>query len=316
MERFTTEYLLSSAWENMRTGYILRQLDLSRFYFHRHPLYRRWRSEAYRAPLAYIAQEIPDKINIIIPWMLLILPTGALMVGLIGGASAFSTLIALVGFFMLGIGLFVAALGTMLTIGLVTKALGEEHRAGRWDLLMLMPYDRASVVVMRAASMLHPYRPLISMLDLIQTGVAMLLALYINGQADTFDNNLVGICTAFWLPTLFILTWERRQDYALAVGVGVLLGMNDKPHNSLSMALGSGVVSLGLRLIFGLLAVGLAPNANGFGVLLPTVLAGPGMLFMMGVTPIISAALLIVYYLGREALIHVIWRRALGQVWG
>ena len=65
-----------------------------------------------------------------------------------------------------------------------------------------------------------------------------------------------------------------------------------------------------------MVAVGAAPTAHGFWVVLPVSIAGPAMLPMMGVPIVVFVPILIVYYGVRELIIRKFLRDALARATG
>ncbi|MFP4323259.1 MAG: hypothetical protein ACLFTK_12465 [Anaerolineales bacterium] len=295
------------AWESLPTGALLRRLQLSRYIFQRHPLYRRWLQDAYNTRAAYLASEIPDRMAEAIPLVVLVVPLVAFSFGIIFGLSTFLVAVGITAFIFLVAALLVAYLGPIMTTGLAAGALATERTTGRWDVLMMIPYERAGVMMMRVASRLEPYRPIMATLEILQSLAGMLIALVLSTRPSAINTNLLGICFITAPLVIVILMWERRQDYALSIALGVYGGLKLSAQDPFRLALGSGAALVTGRAIIGLLAVGLAVNAHGVWLVLPVMIGGPGLLLMLGTPWYTALGLLALYYGGREWAIRRAW---------
>jgi hypothetical protein len=300
--------------DTLSTRRVLHDLTIIRMRFHSHPLYRRWSHSAYDSRLAYWAEEIPDQVSRILPTFFFVSPFLAMLVGILFGLDTLETVFEIVSIIFLILMLIVAAMGPVLAAGIAAGALAHERVAGRWDILMLIPNDRMSVVLMRISTMLFPYRPLVATLDILQTLSAILLVMVLNTQSLRGDASTLGACFLFFVPSLFLLTWERRQDYAFSVVMGSYSGIVQQPDKALGWALGGSVLMLGIRGLVGMLAVGLSPTTNGLSAALPAFVAGPGVLPMLGVHLDVTLVLLVLYYGAREIAITLLWRKSVERV--
>jgi hypothetical protein len=264
--------------------------------------------------MAYWAEEIPDQVSRILPTFFFVSPFLAMLVGILFGLDTLETVFEIVGIIFLILMLLVASMGPVLGAGMAAAALAYEREAGRWDILMLIPNDRISVVLMRISTMLFPYRPLVATLDILQTLSAILLVMVLNTQTLHEDASTLGACFLFFVPSLFLLTWERRQDYAFSVVLGSYSGIAQPPERALGWALGGSAMMLGIRGLVGMLAVGLSPTSNGLNAALPAFVAGPGVLPMLGVQLDVTIVLLILYYGAREIAITMLWRKSIERV--
>ncbi len=307
---------LTSTWESLPTGALLRRLQLSRYTFQRHPLYKRWLMEAYSSRTAYFANEIPDRLAEAIPVLLLLVPVLAFLFGVLFGLSTFIMAVGLTAFILLVTGLVIAVLGAMLGAGLAASALLTERASGRWDVLMMIPYERAGVMMMRVASRLEPYRPIVATLDILQTLGGMLVALVLSTRPMAVNTNLLGICFLAAPLVVVILMWERRQDYALSVAWGVYGGLFFGQQDPFRLALGGGAWLLMGRALAGMLAVGLAVNAHGIWLLLPVLVGGPGLLLMLGTPWYVVLGLLGAYYGLREWMLARAWEQVQAHLHG
>jgi hypothetical protein len=172
--------------------------------------------------------------------------------------------------------------------------------------------------MMRISTMLFPYRPLITMLDVLQTLAALCLAIGLNAGTMSEENasQMMGACFLYLLPSMFILTWERRQDYAMSVALGAFAGIHPKESHALGWALGGSSSMVMLRAFIALVALALSPLRNGFGTFLPAFVAGPAMLPMLGVPLQLTLILWAGYYGLREILLIVLWRVTVRRVEG
>jgi hypothetical protein len=311
-----TQRILYARWENSATGGLIMQLNRSRMNFRQHPLYRRWSDAAYDHRFAYLAETVPGQVAQALPVILIFGPFLPFLVVIIFGASVFKAFLVALAIFLVALALLIASADSMLATGLTAGSLTLERETGRWELLMLIPDDRMAVVVMRVASMLMPYRPLVGTMDLLQTVFAFVTALILSGRATEADSNLLGLCMLFFVPSLILLGWERQQDFALGVSLGVFAGLMQKEKLALALSLSSGGGIVFVRLVVAMIAVGVAPTAHGFWVVLPVCIAGPAMLPMMG-TPILAfVPILLVYYVGREWVIRYLLRGGLRRATG
>lgn len=311
-----TVNLLSESWERSATGQVTRELRQSRIRFYRHPLYIRWTRDAFGSRLALLADAIPDWLVNIVPTLMVFLPVTALVIAILFGVQTFTAVMSIFALMVVGLAVGVGTVGTPITAGVAAAALVGEQRSGRWEMIMMMPYDRTHVMVMRLSSMIYPYRTLITSIDLLQTFFALVVAMYLSGSASSTDSILVGTCVIFAVPSLILLSWERRQDFALSVAIGAWAGLFGREQSTkIAVTTGTGLILVS-RAIIGLLAIGFAPNAHGFALMLPIFIAGPAMLPMMGIALEWAIPLLLLYYGGREIAIHRVWRRSLNQVWG
>ena len=70
----------------------------------------------------------------------------------------------------------------------------------------------------------------------MQTVAAFVAALILSGRATETDSNLLGLCMLFFLPSLLLLGWERQQDFALSVSIGVFAGLMQRDRLALGLA--------------------------------------------------------------------------------
>jgi hypothetical protein len=308
--------ILYTSWENSATGALIVQLNRSRMNFRQHPLYRRWSDAAYDHRFAYLAETVPGHVAQLLPVALIFGPMLPFVVVVLFGTSAFKAFLVALAILLVTLALLIASADAMLAAGLTAGSLSLERESGRWQLLMLIPDDRMAVVMMRVASMLMPYRPLVGTMDLLQTVFAFIAALILSGRATEMDSNLLGLCMLFFLPSLLLLGWERQQDFALSVSLGVFAGLIRNERLALGLALSSGTGVIFVRLVVGMIAVGVAPTAHGFWVVLPVSIAGPAMLPMMGIPIPAFVPILLVYYGGREFVIRRLLREGLLRATG
>lgn len=293
-----------AGWQHSATGGLIVQLNRSRMNFRQHPLFRRWSDAAYDHRLAYLAEALPGHVAQTLPIVLIFGPFLPFVVVILFGASVFNAFLAAMVIFLVALALLVASADSMLAAGLAAGSLTVEREAGRWELLMLIPDDRMAVVIMRVSSVLMPYRPLVGTMDLLQTVFAFITALILSGRATESDSNLLGLCMLFFIPSLALLGWERQQDFALSVSIGVFAGLMQRDRFALGLALTSGAAVIFMRLVMAIIAVSVAPTAHGFWVVLPVCIAGPAMLPMMGTPPLATVPILLVYYGAREYAIR------------
>jgi len=312
----TAQRVFFSRWEHSATGGLIMQLNRSRMNFRQHPLYRRWSDAAYNHKFAYLAETVPNQVAQALPVTLIFGPFLPFLVVIIFGTSVFKAFLVALAIFLVAFALLIASADSMLASGLTAGSLTVEREAGRWELLMLIPDDRMAVVIMRVASMLMPYRPLVGTMDLLQTVFAFVAALILSGRATEQDSNLLGLCMLFFLPSLFLLGWERQQDFALGVSLGVFTGLMKKERLALAISLSSGAGIVFVRLMVAMIAVGVAPTAHGFWVALPVCIAGPAMLPMMGTPVLVFIPILLVYYGVREYVIRYLLRDGLRRATG
>lgn len=309
---------LSDQLEQSATGRVMRQLTLARIRFSSHPLYRRWSMQAYEGRLARWAEIIPDLTAQYLPVIFMVAPLSLGIIALLFGTQMFQAVATiLLLLFMVGV-LVVSSAAPMIAAGVAAFALSKEREAGRWELLLLMPYDRAAVLMMRISTMLFPYRPLITTLDILQTIAALLLAVGLNAGSMSDDNasQIMGACFLFILPSLFMLTWERRQDYAASVALGAFAGVHPKESHALGWALGGSSSMVLLRAFIALIALAFSPLRNGLGTFLPAFVAGPAILPMLGVPLSLTVVLWVAYYGLRELFLVTIWKITVRRVEG
>jgi len=304
---------LDWVWEHSPTGTIWRQMLLTRSQFARHPLYRYWNHRAFRTRYATLADLIPDHIAQILPIVVMLTPFVGIFITVIFGTGVFRAFLLTVVFVLLSLVLVLAAVVPLLTAAVAALSLMLEHRAGRWDLLMLIPHERPAVLVMRLSSMLYPYRPLTSTADVLQSLAAISAAVVVNAAAANTDDTLLAACFFFILPSLFLLTWERRQDYALSVAIGGMAGVSRQ--NALGFALGGAALMLATRLMFALLIFSVAGRpSHSFNTIIPLFVGGPAMMPMLGFGLDSAVLLLALYYGLRELLIAALWKTAQEQL--
>lgn len=305
---------LSRTWEASPTGQVIYQLNRARFYFNRHPLYQRWIKESFEARAATWAQEVPDFLLNYIPMTLLIAPFIPLGGVIFFGVSVFTTIIGLMVLIFLVGSLLFASIGNLLTAGLTASTLSHERQSGRWELLMLLPHDRVAILAMRISSRLVPYQAVIGMINLIQSLCTFIVAGALTAGAASMTDNTTAICLLWLLPTLFLLSWERRQDYAFSVTAGLFGVMRQAGQDSWGVAFIIPTLILIGRGLMGLLGVALAANVHGFWAVFPTILGGPAMLPVMGVPMPLAIALLSAYYGLREVVIWQLWQMSLERI--
>ena len=305
---------ISASWESSPTGRIFQQMLLTRVRFYRHPLYRRWSHSAYESRMAYLAEVIPEWLSHIIPLLFLVGPFVALFVAILFGTTVFNFFLLITGIILVTATLILASAGMVSSAALAAFSVVDEREAGRWELLMLLPHDRVSVLIMRISSMLYPYRPLISTLDVLQTLTAFMAAIIINAGSDSLNNDLLGACFIYFIPTLFMLTWERRQDYAISIALGAYAGLTRREQNALGLSLGGSTIMLAIRALIGMLAFGLSSRVNSFGVVLPVFIGGPAMMPVVGIPLSYSLLLLVLYYTTREFAITALWRASMRRI--
>ncbi|KAB2904786.1 MAG: hypothetical protein KJ064_18330 [Anaerolineae bacterium] len=295
--------------DTLFTRQMLRQLDIGRNRFHRHPLYRRWSHYAYNNPVARNAERMAEKIAEYGPSLTIIIPLmfglSALLFGKQGFAVAVSVTAAL--FALLSLVVLVGALS--LATGLSAWAVARERLEGRWDLVMLIPKDRATVLWMRVSSMLHPYRPMMVTLEVLQNGLAI-VAVFIVAIGNVDDSRL-GVCLAFFIPALVLISWERYQDYALGVVSGTLMGLQFDDRRAFSLSLAATGFIIALRMAFVMIAYGISTPPGGFETVVPGFIGGVTVLPMVGIP--LWACLVVgsVYVALREAVIALLWRASL-----
>lgn len=297
------------------TNFMLHQIRLARIHANHHPLYRRWSMEAYEGRLAYWAEVIPEHLIQYLPVIFMASPFGALFLAVAFGKATVEAVFGLLALITLILIILIASLGPVLGAGIAALSLVVERQAGRWDLLMMIPRDRMSVLLIRISTIQFPFRPLIGTIDILQTLSAISLAFFLNiGRAE--DTNILSSCFFFLLPSLLVLTWERRQDYALSLAIGAYAGLHYPEDKALGWALSSSGAMVALRGFLAIMALGLSPHPNGWGTVLPAFVAGPAVLPMLGVHLLRVALLWALYYGLREIVIIWLWRASEHRVEG
>lgn len=305
--------LLSVGWRSLSSNKVLRQLDVSYNRFYRHPLYRRWSIHAYEHPMAALAEKLPEKIGEVLTMSIVGIPLLALAVQVLFGSSMFAVLTAMLGAAVLVTVLVVSVLALALGALLAAMSVAQERGAGRWDLIMILPDDRSNLMLMRISSIIYPYRPFLITIEVLQNVIA-LLAVAIVGVAVDNNEQMMSLCLLYFLPSLFVLSWERRQDYALSLMVGGLVGVVYDGRRAFSMALvGTGLL-VSLRMMVVLAAFGAGGTSTEFSAVIPALIGGPALIPMIGVQPWAALGFMLFYYAAREALISAVWRTTIWQM--
>ena len=295
-------------WEHLSSTRLLRKLDVSRSRFYRHPLYRRWSAQAYSHRWAHLAEALPEKISQYTIVILLVVPLLALLIQVLLGEDIFDIFVVLFGVtgFLMAIVMSISGVG--LASSLASMSVAAERSEGRWDLLMMLPNDRASVLLMRIASMLYPYRPLIATFDVLQGAVAFMSVLAVTLAVDMRNDDLISLCFVYILPCIALLIWERRQDNVLSLVTGAFAGLFYGSKNALSMAMiGTGLL-LAFRLMIVLGAFAAMGRSAHLLTLLPALIGGPAMLPVIGLPFWGSIGFIVAYYAVREVIIGVVWQ--------
>jgi hypothetical protein len=273
--------------------------------------------DAFVSRWAAWADQLPELIAQVLPVIFMGGPVLVAILGLAFGQDLFQALLSASFTSYVAALLLVSLLAPLLSAGLAGLSLIQERQAGRWDLMLLMPYDRMALLIMRVSTFLFPYRPLLGLFELLQTLGAVLLIFGLTlVQADATAQPIVGTCFFFLGPCLFLMHWERRQDYALGVAIGTLAGLGRSESQALGWTLGGVGLILGGRAMLGILALAYAP--------LPLSTAGGVAAFAAGLTalPLFSVPWAVVlplwggYFLGRELLIRWLWRATQGLLEG
>lgn len=302
-------FVSNLTFDQLASSHLLRDLRLARPHFYWHPLYRRWSHQAHQTRLAAFSEALPDYLLNVLPTAFFAFPVVVLMIGMVFGMSTFRAVMIVTWILFLVLAVFSAGLGMMAGGGLAAYGLAREQEAGNWEVLMMLPQDRMGLLMMRVSATLFPYHPLITTLEVLQTASGFLAAIILNAKLDSPERDLLGACFVYLIPALAVMTWERRQDHALTVALGIFVGLSRKPQSALGWALGGGALLLALRLMTGLLAFGFSPIASMDGVGLPTLIAGVAILPVVAVSLKVAVPTMLVYYLLREALIFYFWRK-------
>src|SRR5574341_996696 len=102
---------LDTAWHQLRSNWMLRQLDVSYNRFHRNPLYRRWSMKAYDHPAAHHAEAVPEKVTEILTMLIFGIPFGALVIQLLLGREMFMIMAYIIGAVILTLALLLSIAG-------------------------------------------------------------------------------------------------------------------------------------------------------------------------------------------------------------
>lgn len=293
------------------TKRMLNQLDIGRNRFHRHPLYRRWSHYAYNNRIARNAELLSEKIAEYGPSLLVLIPLLFGLSALLFGKDGFAVVVTLTGILFVLVSMVVLVGALSIATGLSAWAVARERLEGRWDLVMLIPKDRSSVLWMRVSSILHPYRPMMITFEILQNALAM-IAVFIVALQNVNDSRL-GICLAFFIPALFFLTWERNQDYALGVVVGAFMGLKFDERRAFSLSLTATGFIIALRMAFVMIAYGISTPPGGFEVVIPGFIGGMTMTPMAGIPLWACAIAGGLYFLVRELAI-ALFRRSVTRL--
>jgi hypothetical protein len=140
--------------------------------------------------------------------------------------------------------------------------------------------------------------------------VLALLSVFIVAIGNADDSRL-GVCLAFILPALVLISWERYQDYALGVAVGTFLGLNFDDRRAFSLSLSATGFILALRMAFVMIAYGISTPPGGFEMVFPGFIGGMTLLPLAGIPLWACAAVGISYVIVREAAIALFCRASL-----
>lgn len=287
--------------DTLMTHQMLSQIDIGRNRFHRHPLYRRWSHYAYNNPIAQYAELLTERFAEYGPALTILLPLMFALAALLFGKDGFTVAFTLTAIVFLAAAVVVILGSLCVAAGLSAYAVARERLEGRWDLIMLIPKDRSSILWMRVSSILNPYRPTMITFEVLQNALAM-LAVFVVSLNDVDDSRL-GICLAFFIPALFLLTWERHQDYALAVAMGAFLGLKYDDRRAFSISLAGVGFILMARAVFVMVAYGISTPPGGMDVIVPSLIGGVTMLPMAGIPLWACAVGGFSYFAAREAAI-------------
>jgi|GEM_PF-5755184 len=299
---------LEERLQKLSTQFILRELMLARVRNSNHPLFRRWSYAAYDGRFVSLAESIPEQLAQILPLTLITAPFLAFIVILLFGTQTLATIATIIGLLLLIAILMVAAGGTFITASLGALAVADEREAGRWELMMILPRKRIDVLMMRISTILFPYRPLVDTLNLLQTIAALMMTFVFIGQVNRSGDDVFGTCVIFLLPTLFLLTMERRQDFALSVAIGSYAGLARNRDTALGWAMSGVVALMAARLMAGMVIFAFAPWERGLFSVFPSVVAGPSVLSLLSASPLTTVLVLMVYYGLRELTLSLLWR--------
>lgn len=295
-------------WENLSSTRLLRKLDVSRSRFYRHPLYRRWSAQAYSHRWAHLAESLPEVLSQYSLALMLVVPLAALFIQVILGATIFNLILTVFGVSGLMLAITTSVAGVGLASALAAISVAQERSEGRWDLLMMLPGDRPSVLLMRIASMLYPYRPLIATVDILQSAIAFLSVIAVTVLVDMNNEELISMCFVYMLPCMILLTWERRQDHVLSLVGGGFTGLFYSSKQALSMAMTSAGLLLAFRVMFVMAAFAAIGRSAYLVTMLPALIGGPAMLPIINLPFWESLGFILVYYTLREVIIGIIWQ--------
>ncbi|NJL96110.1 MAG: hypothetical protein HC915_21460 [Anaerolineae bacterium] len=309
----TLEKLVNLSWHRLASNRLLRQLDVSYNRFYRHTLYRYWSQMDYSTWLARMAEQLPSKIGEGLTLLIVAVPFAALTLQVLFGATIFSTVSTLFGVGTFAAALLVSVAGMSVATVMSAQAIAAERQSGRWDLLMMLPRERSSILLMRLSSILYPYRPLIVTFDILQS-IAALFSVGLVALFWEVDNQLISLCIVYTVPVWLLLSWERRQDYALSMLVGAMAALVSLQRRTLIPAMVGVLLLLAYRLMMTLLAFGVAGFAPHLVMLLPGIIGGPAVLPMVGVPFGWSLVFIGLYFASREGVLLVLWRATLHQM--
>ncbi len=295
--------------DTLFTRQMLRQLDIGRNRFHRHPLYRRWSHYAYNNPVARNSEKASEKIAEYGPSLTIVIPLFFGLAALLFGRQGFTVAVSITAMLFVLVALIVLVGSLGLATGLSAWAVARERLEGRWDLVMLIPKDRATVLWMRVSSMLHPYRPMMVTFEVLQNALA-LISVFIVAIGNADDSRL-GVCLAFILPAIVLISWERYQDYALGVAVGTFLGLNFDDRRAFSLSLSATGFIIALRMAFVMIAYGISTPPGGFETVFPGFIGGMTVLPMVGIPLWACITIGASYVIVREIAIALFCRASL-----
>lgn len=300
-------FIYTGAKDSLFTQKMLNQLDIGRNRFHRHPLYRRWSHYAYNNPIARRAELAAEKIAEYGPSLLVVVPFMFGLAALFFGKEGFAVAVTLTTILFVLVSMVVLVGALCLAAGLSAFAIARERLEGRWDLVMLIPKDRSTVLWMRVSSILHPYSPMMVTFEVLQNALA-LVAVFVVALSNVNDSQL-GVCLTFFIPALFLLTWERHQDYALGVVVGTFMGLKYDERRAFSLSMSGVGFILAARMAFVMIAYGISTPPGGLEVTIPALIGGITVLPMVGV-PMWSCVLVGTIYFGLRELAIAYFRHA------
>jgi hypothetical protein len=199
---------------------------------------------------------------------------------------------------------------------LAGRSISHEREGRTWEMLVLTPYDTSDILLARAAASIRNVWTLV--MGLVSFGVIMALFFgspVIASMAVQINRSVV-IGVLLMIVGMVAMVYERQQEIALAVVIGIVVSLRTDSQRMAELAgLAGGFLIRVLQLVVTFLCVPPEPLLSQQNILTLNVVAGSATL--LAVIPMLNALLFIGLIVGvREVLIRGLYRWAVRHAGG